>query len=66
MIIAVVTGKARPVLKFERVRFSPLAMALSARRFAPYCPISPIHPEEGAKPTPNARDMAGVKPRPRM
>jgi len=34
-IVAVVTKEARLVRKYERARFSPLDMALLARRFAP-------------------------------
>jgi len=40
-IIVLVTEEASLVLAYERVRFSLLAMALSAHRFAP-CPVSPI------------------------
>ena len=34
-IVAVVTEEARLVQKYERVWFSPLVIAMSARRFAP-------------------------------
>ena len=35
MVVAVVTGKAHLVRKYEHARFSSLEIALLARRFAP-------------------------------